>query len=96
MGLRIKERHLEPRRQISASERLVALEKESLAWFEAKGQPREHAEFMRHVRKAYDRLEGEATPDAMAARVRGQILASHNDSANSHNQVDIATLLSLL
>ena len=96
MGLRIKERHTEPQRIATVQERLSEVERESRAWFEQKGQPREHVEFMQHVRSAY-RLLGDGEPVGdMLGRIKEQILASNSDSALSHNRVDIATLLTLL
>jgi hypothetical protein len=97
MGLRIIERHLGPKGELTESERLRELELEMARWAEARAaSPAQQAAFLTSYRRVRNRLPAPASMELMAERVHDTILNRNNDSALPHNQVDIATLLELL
>ena len=108
MGLRIIDRHTPSRREISERERRATLAEATGGWQALKAKGREpgteeaaQAEFLDHFQEVRASLNASPTATGelilgMAGRIRQSILGGWKDSALSHSQVDIATLLELL
>lgn len=97
MGLRITDRQFRTR-DVSDAERMAALESEARRWTAMRpGRPAvDGQDFLAHFREVRARLSSPDRMAEMADKIRADILGHNNESALSHNQVDIATLLELL
>jgi len=99
MGLRIIDRR-RPREQAlpTEAERLAYLRDETRHWIAAKGDLGVDfaAEFIDNFRRVRARLASPSQMSEMASRIRDNIRDRTQDSAQSHNRVDVATLLELL
>ena len=99
MGLRIIDRQFQIRNgaDISDAERQSSLELEARRWAASRGAGpmADPTAFVDHFQQVKARLASPTRMAEMATRIRADILG-HNDSALSHNKVDIATLLELL
>lgn len=99
MGLRIVDRQFRVRDDVTDAERTAGLESEARRWAALRAGRADSPggqDFLTHFREVRSRI---ASPDRMAEmadRIRADILGRNNESALSHNRVDIATLLELL
>jgi hypothetical protein len=98
MGLRIVDRQFRVRTDITDAERLAGIESEARRWAALRGggAVTDSQDFVTHFREVRSRLSSPDRMAEMAHKIRDDIKGRTNDSALSHNQVDIATLLELL
>jgi hypothetical protein len=97
MGLRIIDRTTPRLGDISEAERLQNLALVAEDWLETRdGGAQDPREVLAKIRKAKLTLSSPQAVEAMATRIRDNILDRSADSAASHQQVDVATLLELL
>ncbi len=99
MGLRIVDRQFQTRRDVTDAEHMAGLESEARRWSAMRpGRPAvDGQDFMTHFREVRARLCSADRMAEMAHKIRKDILGGrNNESALSHGQVDIATLLELL
>lgn len=98
MGLRIIDRHPSPKVAISEADRVNELTRETAFWpaSHSAGEGAARERLIDTYRRVRARLDSPQQVAEMATRVRENILGRHGQSALSHNQVDVATLLELL
>lgn len=96
MGLRIVDRRLPKRGDISDAERQQGLELAASDWLAARSGGEGGAEFLANFRRVRARLASPGSMVEMATRIRENIMVRTLESTAPHNKVDIATLLELL